>query len=515
MPLDSRDYTRGSHPPACTCADCVASRQGGAMMTCPMCEGRGSIIGGKSSGSIQCPTCHGTNVVTRESYRRVQEARRRDQNEPRRNQASVREALDNPESSHFEVLGVPSDASEAAIRDAFRRIALIYHPDRDRSAGATGRFQRINRAYQVLSNRTERSSYDSRLERERRNRRASQEAAQRDAARRTAQRVEEEIRRAAENAMARERTVGNRSRDEDLPQPTTEAMEGHLQKTARFLVGLIVLGFFGAFAYVIFWLATNEVNPETARTSAENTSPLTDAGRATAKPRMAITSPATDKAALVAFFSATGGQDWSDNTGWLSGGPIGNWMGVTTDDRGRVTRLDLSQNQLSGELPPELGNLTSLQFLSLYLNQLRGEIPPELGNLTNLQYLDLNGIQLRGEIPSGLGNLINLQYLYLSVNGLKGEIPPELGNLTHLQHLFLDYNQLDGKLPSELGKLTGLTILNLRGNELMGGIPPKLDNLSKLERLNLDGNQLSGCIPLSLQHQLDMDQSDLGGLPFC
>ena len=271
MPLDSRDYNRGSHPPACTCADCVARRQGGAVMTCPMCEGRGSIIGGRSSGIIRCPTCQGTKFVTRESYRRVQEARRREQYETPRNQASVREALDNPQSSHYEVLGVPSDASDAAIRDSFRRLARVYHPDRDQSVGATGRYQRINRAYQVLSDRTERASYNSLLERERRSRRASQEAAQRDAARRTAQRVEEEVRRAAENAgarwdkgrsartgqradsdtTARQRTERDRSRVVESESARKKSGGAWLGNSVRVLVGLLVVGGFGALVFAI------------------------------------------------------------------------------------------------------------------------------------------------------------------------------------------------------------------------------------------------------------------------
>ena len=250
MPLDSRDYSRGSHPPACTCADCVARRQGGAVMTCPMCQGRGSIIGGRSSGIIRCPTCQGTKFVTRESYRRVQEAMRREQREPPRRQASVREALDNPQSSHYEVLGINSDASEAAIRDAFRRLAQEYHPDMDRSLGATGRFQRINSAYEVLSNRPERASYDVRLERERRNRQASRDAAQRDASRRTAQRVEEEVRRAADNAGAR--WEGERSaRTGQRPAYDTNARGGWLGNAAKILVGLLVVGGFGALVYAV------------------------------------------------------------------------------------------------------------------------------------------------------------------------------------------------------------------------------------------------------------------------
>ena len=111
------------------------------------------------------------------------------------------------------------------------------------------------------------------------------------------------------------------------------------------------------------------------------------------------------------------------------------------------------RNQLSGSIPPELGNLTNLQYLDLYCNQLSGSIPPELGNLANLQDLYLYSNQLSGSIPPELGNLANLQYLDLYVNQLSGSIPPELGNLANLQRLFLSSNPLSGSLPQDLTKL--------------------------------------------------------------
>ena len=55
-----------------------------------------------------------------------------------------------------------------------------------------------------------------------------------------------------------------------------------------------------------------------------------------------------DRAALVALYNATGGPNWNSNNNWLSDVPISEWSGVTTDDNGRVTELDLSQNQLTG-----------------------------------------------------------------------------------------------------------------------------------------------------------------------
>jgi len=62
---------------------------------------------------------------------------------------------------YYEVLGVPRDADERAIKDAFRKLALKYHPDRNKEAGAEERFKEIAEAYAVLSDPRKRSDYDA------------------------------------------------------------------------------------------------------------------------------------------------------------------------------------------------------------------------------------------------------------------------------------------------------------------------------------------------------------------
>ena len=73
-----------------------------------------------------------------------------------------------------------------------------------------------------------------------------------------------------------------------------------------------------------------------------------------------------------------------------------------------TTELVLYSNQVSGEIPPEIGQLTNLTYLGLHYCELTGQIPPEIGQLTNLVFLKLNNNQFTGEIPSEIGNLTNL-----------------------------------------------------------------------------------------------------------
>ena len=143
-------------------------------------------------------------------------------------------------------------------------------------------------------------------------------------------------------------------------------------------------------------------------------------------PHGAQTPPETEREALVALYNATGGPNWEGNNNWLSDVPISEWEGVTTDDNGRVTQLNLSWNQLSGEIPAELDNLANLERLRLDGNELSGEIPPQLGNLASLTWLSLGGTQLSGEIPPELGNLAKLIGMNLSENHLRGCVPNSL-----------------------------------------------------------------------------------------
>jgi hypothetical protein len=180
---------------------------------------------------------------------------------------------------------------------------------------------------------------------------------------------------------------------------------------------------------------------------------------------------------------------------------------------GNLTNLEylsLYSNQLIGNIPPEMGNLSNLNYLSLYNNQLSGNIPSELGNLTKLNSLIIGYNNLTGGIPHQLGNLFNLIYLHISENQLSGSIPPELGNLNNLEHLQLCNNQISGSIPPELGNLNNLDYLFLYNNQLNGNIPPELGNLANLNFFELNKNQLSGSIPPELGNLVNLNVLNLG-----
>ncbi len=213
-----------------------------------------------------------------------------------------------------------------------------------------------------------------------------------------------------------------------------------------------------------------------------------------------------DSLALVALYNATGGDFWTDNTGWLSAPVCGTWFGAFCDGDGRVVSLILPQNGLSGLIPPEIGSLDQLLELHLGSNGLSGPIPETLGSLARLGFLNLSFNQLSGPIPASLGGLTSLRLLTLWTNQLTGSIPPELGQLSNMEFFELGRNLLTGDIPSQLADLGSNVgsdpafspILNLGGNQLTGPIPAEFGRLDHLDRLYLWGNQLTGTIPAEL-----------------
>ena len=167
------------------------------------------------------------------------------------------------------------------------------------------------------------------------------------------------------------------------------------------------------------------------------------------------------------------------------------------------TRLNLSEQKIT-ELPPEIGQLITLQELNLSFNQLKS-LPPEIGQLHSLKELDLKFNKF-SRLPSEIGQLSALQELKLSFNQLNN-LPPEIGQLLNLQWLYLGNNQLNN-LPSEIGQLYALRSLELNNNQL-SNLPPEIGQLYALQGLELNNNQLNN-LPSEIGQLCALRELDLG-----
>jgi ELWxxDGT repeat protein len=132
--------------------------------------------------------------------------------------------------------------------------------------------------------------------------------------------------------------------------------------------------------------------------------------------------PLAECKALKALYIGTDGPNWTDNSGWLNTTTPCTWYGVTCS-AGHVSELKLQNNQLSGGIPPALGDLAGLRGLLLSGNQLSGPIPATLGDLLGLRTLKLHSNALGGEVPSTITNLINLTEADLGYNMLTATDP--------------------------------------------------------------------------------------------
>ena len=304
------------------------------------------------------------------------------------------------------------------------------------------------------------------------------------------------------------------------------------------------------------------------RGDAEGTATITAmSGSAQGTSQITVVNP--DRAALATLYEATSGPDWVNNDNWLTDAPLGDWHGIDVDEAGRVERIYLSFNNLEGEIPPELGSLTKLRSLVLYVSRIEGEIPPQLGNLTELHLLNLSWSSIEGEVPPELGNLAELRQLFLNRTALTGALPQSLLGLRQLTDVrlnralcvsgtiaFLEWieeidnlergpfcNEADIAVLESLygsaggtnwtnadGWLDGVVLdrwhgvaadslgrveeLDLSRNGLAGQLPAVLGNLDRMTSLRVGGNALSGRLPLGLAH-LSLRELHYSGTELC
>ena len=185
--------------------------------------------------------------------------------------------------------------------------------------------------------------------------------------------------------------------------------------------------------------------------------------------------------------------------------------------------FDLPQNGLTGTVAQNINSLQGLVRFNLQENKLGkgkdGDLNflSFLANCTSLEVLGLRGNHFGGLLPNSIANLsIKLKLLTMGDNMIHGGIPVGIGNLVNLNLLGLEVNYLGGPLPNALGKLQNLEELHLNVNEFSGLIPSFLGNLTTLTRLFMGENKFEGAIPPSLGNcknliVLNLSSSNLNG----
>jgi hypothetical protein len=114
-----------------------------------------------------------------------------------------------------------------------------------------------------------------------------------------------------------------------------------------------------------------------------------------------------ERRALVALYQSTDGNHWKNHDGWL--GPLGTectWYGIscnpTFHEPTTVTEIELSENNLVGSLPEEIGQLTNIEDFSTHSNNLSGPVPAQIGKWSHLDRLIITGNHFSGMLSDPL-----------------------------------------------------------------------------------------------------------------
>ncbi|KAK1406995.1 hypothetical protein QVD17_38605 [Tagetes erecta] len=162
----------------------------------------------------------------------------------------------------------------------------------------------------------------------------------------------------------------------------------------------------------------------------------------------------------------------------------------------------ISNNNLSGEIPLWLCELKSLQFLDLSSNNMTGTIPSCLTNLNNsLMVLDLKRNNFHGPMKNICMHGSLLKELELSENKFIGRVPKSLANCTNLEFLNLAENFFEDIFPIWLGTLPKLQVLNLKSNKFYGviqGLSTTSSQFLTLRIIDISNNNFSGQLPHTL-----------------
>ena len=119
---------------------------------------------------------------------------------------------------------------------------------------------------------------------------------------------------------------------------------------------------------------------------------------------------------------ASAPEDWNYNTSSDSPSAHCSFSGVTCDQDFRVTALNISFIPLFGFIPPEIGHLVKLINLTIVQNNLTGQLPIELSNLTSLKFFNISHNTFIGHFPGQITlNMTQLEVLDAYDNNFTGK----------------------------------------------------------------------------------------------
>lgn len=195
--------------------------------------------------------------------------------------------------------------------------------------------------------------------------------------------------------------------------------------------------------------------------------------------------------ALIEFYNATDGDNWSNNTNWCSDKPLSEWFGIRTEGRKYPREINLESNGLKGQIPEDffshagpityfnvcqneltgpICDLSKAFDLGAFLvasNQLTGELKPEIFDYPCFYCFDCSGNNMTGSIPASIANLMNIpNALNISGNDFSGEVPDEIINHPRFHLMWNDIIPQGGHLKVPVIPGYRLSVEDLSGNNI-------------------------------------------------
>ena len=121
------------------------------------------IFGNQHSESDTKEESLGSENDQKSGSKKYQNKRRSGSKKNQNKRSSKRTKSNKAKKSYYEILGISTNASQADIKKAYQRLAMKYHPDRNKAKNASEKFKEIQKAFQTLSDPNERSKYDRKL----------------------------------------------------------------------------------------------------------------------------------------------------------------------------------------------------------------------------------------------------------------------------------------------------------------------------------------------------------------
>ncbi|CAA6660166.1 unnamed protein product [Spirodela intermedia] len=220
-----------------------------------------------------------------------------------------------------------------------------------------------------------------------------------------------------------------------------------------------------------------------------------------------------------------------------------NFTGELPVELGRLTLLsefDISKNGFTGKLPEEMGDLKNLTIFQLYQNNFWGELPKGFGDLELLTSFSIYGNAFWGEFPENLGRFSpldtidisenrftgpfprflcqnrRLKFLLALDNNFSGEFPDTYGDCKTLLRFRISRNNLVGRIPDRVWGMPSAVVIDFSYNGFTGGISSHIGDSTSLNLLSLESNNFSGEIPaeigkLSMLHKLFVSGNSFSG----